>query len=224
MNNSRLGHPNVRMSRQHWNEHIGNIFQVYSRSDRKDLIAGMCAYQNYHDTMRKIAKRFGVHDRVVMGCFAALSPNNDYNGNLKDTETVISTFLDGKSVESANVTTYKPNRTKAWSICQGEAPLDVLGGKKVRSFYQNIVDPDDEVPVTIDGHMYSVWMLQRFNMSDAKVGSGKQYDIIADDYRAVAKTLGVLPNVLQATCWFTWKRINLIRFDKKELQHNLVFA
>jgi hypothetical protein len=42
------------------------------------------------------------------------------------------------------------DNTKALLIRGGASPLDVLGGDKVRSFYKNILNPADNVTVTID--------------------------------------------------------------------------
>lgn len=201
-----------------WNPHIGNIFQVYARADRWDVETGLVAYQRYHEILEDIASKYSTSAQIAIGAFAALSPNNDYAGNLKDTHRVLAARVRHESIDSFNVTTYGPNKAKAWRICQGENPLDVLAGRKTNNFYRNIQNPLDPNPVTIDGHMYSVWQLKRFRMDDAKVGSGTTYDDIADDFRTVARVLGILPNQLQATCWHTWKRINLIVMDRAMLQ------
>ena len=49
----------------------------------------------------------------------------------------------------------KSNVDKALAILNGAAPLDILGGDKVRTFYGNIVNPWGE-GVTIDRHAYDI--------------------------------------------------------------------
>jgi hypothetical protein len=198
-----------------WNPHIGNIFQVYARADRWDIEAGMQAYHGYHKLMADIAKDCSVPVSIAVGVWAALSPNNGYQSNLDNTRTLIQAFYANKSIEHVKVNTYNPNKRKAWKICQGDDPMSILHAKKTCSFYANTLNPDDPAPVTIDGHMYSVWMLTRFNMSAARIGNGRQYDLIAADFRQTAKVLGLLPNQLQAICWFTWRRIHNMLSDSQ---------
>ncbi len=44
-------------------------------------------------------------------------------------------------------------------------------------------------------------------------GRVPHYDRVADAYREAAYRIGVLPSQLQATTWFTWKRLNRIVYD-----------
>lgn len=198
-----------------WNPHVGNIFQVYARADRWDTEAGMQAYHGYHKLMAEIAVDCGVNVSVAVAVWAALSPNNGYQSNLDNTRTLIQAFNKDTEIDKVKVNTYDSNKRKAWRICQGADALETLHAKKTCNFYQNTLNPDDPAPVTIDGHMYSVWMLQRFTMSDAKIGNGRRYESIAEDFRYTAKVLGLLPNQLQAICWFTWRRIHNILADSQ---------
>lgn len=201
-----------------FNRHVGNILTVYAYADRLDKKAGMDAYAEYLRIMLNLAREFDFTTDEVCGVFAALSPNADYKTNLSSTKTMLGAFNNGRSLDEFRVTTYGNNKRKAWSILNGKTPLEVLLAKKTRSFYLNISNPHDPDPVTIDGHMYSVWWLERFKMQDAQVGSGNRYDKIAADYRFAAKALGILPNQLQAICWFARKRLNLISVDRESLQ------
>ncbi len=204
-----------------WNQHLGNILTVYAHADRVDIATGMGAFQGYNALMKALATEFRQSEENVTGVFAALSPNSDYKTNVSSARTMLAAHNRGAAIDDFKVTTYKNNKRKAWSILEGRRPLDVIVAKKTRSFYLNIIAPFHPWPVTIDGHMYSVWMLKRFNMIEAQVGSGKKYDRISSDFRLAAKAVGILPNQLQAICWFTWKRVNRISFDVKLLQHEL---
>jgi hypothetical protein len=84
----------------------------------------------------------------------------------------------------------------------------VLGGRKVRSFFSNILEPDRSGAVTVDRHAVSV--VFGFSLSDAQVKilerSGT-YLLVASAYRAAARRLGVSPCQCQAVTWTVWRRL-----------------
>lgn len=207
-----------------FNPHIGNIFTVYSMADHWDREEGMHAYRTYHAIMWEIARESGKDMTMekVAGAFAALSPNADYITNLESTRRAVYAYntwgVEGK--DKFQVTSYPANKTKAWRILCGEAPLDVLGGLKTRSFYMNIMYPENTVEVTIDAHMLSVWSLRRFKVQEANM-SPARYLEVARDFVRVAFLLDIFPSQLQAICWFTWKRVNRISFPIDKLQPGL---
>ncbi len=152
-----------------------------------------------------------------------LSPNATYASNLSSAEAMLAAWTAGRTIDSFSVATYMQNKRKAWMLLTTDDQWEVqqwFAGKKTRAFFQNVysggTSPMDGI--VVDGHMYSVWMLKRFGMREAKVGNGKRYDEIANDIRVAANIIGVWPSEMQATCWFAWKRINRISFDVAELQ------
>lgn len=199
---------------------IENILSVYAKVDRIDMEEGMQAYLRYHESLKYYARTYGILMPNVIGAFAALSPNNDYIGNLRSLVTLLQGMCSGARVDHCTVSTYKACRARAWRFLQGEDFLAATKGKKTRNFYLNILNPFDPDPITIDGHMACVWIGKRMTMRDV-VRSRFKYDLVASDFRKAADGLDLLPNQLQAMLWFTWKRINRVLYSGDQLD---VFA
>lgn len=209
-------------------KHVANILSVYSVADNVDKSQGMYAYETYHQIMVNLAAKHNADVDSVAAAFAALSPNATYASNLSSTESMLSAWSKGKGMDAAKVSTYPANKQKAWDLLRWEKSYAEGGtwtnGKKTFAFYRNIVQPTNPlVPVVVDGHMYSVWMLKVYGMKEAKVGNGGRYENIANDIRCAARIVGIRPSQMQAVCWFTWKRVNRLSYDVGELQGKLGF-
>lgn len=195
---------------------VDNILSVYTKVDRIDMEEGMLAYQRYHESLKFYARHYGVEMPHVIGAFSALSPNNDYMGNLRSLVTLLEGRRRGARVEDCTVSTYKACRNRAWNFLNGADFLDVTKGKKTRNFYLNILNPFDPEPVTIDGHMACIYVGKRMTMKEV-VRSRFKYDIVADAFRSAARDVDLLPNQLQAMLWFTWKRIHNVIYTGDQL-------
>lgn len=178
-------------------------------ADSIDRQAGLTSYWKYHVLMAKLAARYDCTTAQATAVFVATSPNNDYINNLRSTVSILDGWRDGVTVDKVKISTYHHAKHRAWSYLHGVDFLETASGPKTRAFYQNIVDPTDPKPVTVDGHIYSAWFGKRLLMRDAGM-SQPLYTIIAEDMRWVAHSLGILPNQLQATIWFAWKRVHKI--------------
>jgi hypothetical protein len=181
-----------------------NIRRLWSRVDSVDRSEGMVAYRRYHTTLERLADRYGYPLTSVVGMFAALSPNNDYMNNLRS----VASLLRG----SMRTSTYNACRTRALRCMAGEGFLSFTKGPKTRSFYQNIMDPEDPWPVTVDGHAYCIYADRRMTMKDVAYLKFN-YSEVADAYRIAALDIGLIPCQLQAILWFTWKRVNRIVYQ-----------
>lgn len=208
---------------------VENIMRVWLQSDSLDREAGRYAYSRYQYRIRIVSARYAFGVQTGCGAFAALSPNNDEAGNFRSLEYMMRDFREGLYLhEVTGVTTYPANREKAWRILRGEPALEVLGGLKVRAFYTCLVDPEDPAAVVVDGHTYSVWCGKRLILDDAACSS-REYEQCASDFRVVAPLLGLRPSQLQATCWFTWRRIHRIKYQPQfplnlgELESGIAF-
>lgn len=110
--------------------------------------------------------------------------------------------------------------TRAVSIYKNPTLHNVskrLGGQhKVRSFYNNIIDPSNSMDVTIDTHAVAAALLRPLSSEDIEVkhnfggtgassskmsGSKGTYGLYADAYRQLADELGILPRELQSITW-----------------------
>lgn len=189
-----------------------NIANVMRAATRMECVTGTGYWLNLHDRLAAAAISKHIPRERMFGIFAALSPNNDEDGNFRDAYNLCHWLTRGGSKPSFN--SYGANVTKASKIFTGEPPYKVLGGNKVRAYYANIECPVDPIPVCVDGHMKSVWLGQRVLLKSREANiSDSQYAMIADDIRHVARKEGLLGNQVQAICWLAWKRIHRIRFN-----------
>lgn len=186
-----------------------NILAVFFSANSAELLEGMNWYENASRVCFAIAQQHEVDTSTVVGVLSALSPNNRWSRNVSDTEALVSAFVKGDDTDAVRVSTYGKNKAKAISILQGEIPLAVLGGLKVRAFYQCIMGNNDAV--CVDGHAYSIWAGERVTTTKTPSISEKLYNAIADDYRAAAEQI---TNILgapysaaqvQAVTWVVWR-------------------
>jgi hypothetical protein len=203
-----------------------NILKVFARADRTDLDEGLAAYFRYRQTMEAVGKLYGYTLEQTAAAFSALSPNNDYVGNLRSLVSVIVAHKEARErgeepgeTERFTVSSYRACARRALLYLSGTPFLEHAKGPKTRSFYLNITQPWLPYHVTVDGHMVSVWTGERLRVKEVArskaLGSGRRYGRVADDFRLVAYRLGILPNQVQAVTWFAWKRINRIVFDSQ---------
>ncbi len=111
---------------------------------------------------------------------------------------------------------YPANTAKAIRIYQGQSPDVVLGGSKVRSFYDNLMHPQTSTAVTIDTWMVRTLTGKRENPSE--LGSLLQhptsnglkgigsYPAFADVVVDIAGKYGVKPLEAQAIIWTQARR------------------
>jgi hypothetical protein len=198
-----------------------NLYAVYEQCTPQDRADAINSYFRYQEIMRAVSKRFDVSLATACGVFSALSPNNDYDGNVRDLVATLDAARRGLALEDFRVATYGNNKRKAYRIAQGASPEDEIVALKTRNFYHNILDPNDPNYVTIDGHMYWAWMGRRGSVTGRrKHGIGSKvkgeganvsvgiYREIAGDTIGLSRALQLIPNQLQAIIWVTWKRIH----------------
>ncbi len=187
-----------------------NLRSVFEKASSVDLDKGMCAYSTYNLLTAAIADKYGFSHSIGAAVFSALSPNNDYHGNLRDVDRMLKGVKEGKHWMDIKVSTYTQNKVKAWEIANGANPLDLIRAPKTRNFYLNVSNPTDFHPVTIDGHMLCAWRGKRTVLDDAKMNP-KLYEIVADDFRALAQELRLITNQVQGVVWITWRKIHQVK-------------
>ena len=182
-----------------------NLERVMDQATRWDIETAEAAWFRYQRIVGQIAWRHGRTMIVGAAVFAALSPNNDYLGNLRDTARLLAAHAQGLTVDDFGVSTYHNNKRKAWRIAQGEQPLDLIVFPKTRSFFLNIVDPANPEPVTVDGHIFNAWTGERIPLVSAaqKLRHGL-YDTVADDIRQIGAERRMIPNVVQGIIWYAY--------------------
>ena len=190
-------------------QHVRNILKVYRRATESDTINGVEWYDRAKRAAQDIAQYTNLNVRTVIGVMAALSPNNRWERNVRDTEVMCVAWVNGDSLDSFKVSCYNTMKAKAWSILDDELDddddiLTRLNGQKIRSFYSNIIGLDE---VTIDGHALNIARGYREGLTTDKTNMGKrQYRELQLAYVKAAKRVRVKPHVLQAITWTTWRR------------------
>ena len=193
---------------------MDNLRRVLWQANQSDIQTGLVSWWKYKQLTREIAWKYDFPPHIGAAVFSALSPNNDYHGNLRDTDTLLCGVRLGKIPADISVSTYDNNKIKAWQIAHycTDDPLDRLVFPKTRNFYLNIKDPSDPLPVTVDGHVYNAWRNQRISLKGAAMRfKPAQYDEIAEAIRQIGAEYRMIPNQVQGVIWHTWRRLHGIK-------------
>jgi hypothetical protein len=197
---------------------VDNLRKTLALADSIDYREGRLSYIRYHRLMSSIASYYGFTLGEATAVFCSLSPNNNYMGNLRSMVSVLKGINEGIEPDLIIVSTYNECKNRAIRFLEGtNFEKHYRGrstGKKILSFYLNIINPLDPHPVTIDGHAYSIYEGKRMTMKQA-VRTKFSYNEIADAYRTLAKETGLIPNQLQGILWLTWKRIHNVVFKRQ---------
>lgn len=185
---------------------IENLLKWYALADDIDRREGGLAYQRYHELMQLIARKHSVELHRVVAAFVALSPNNAYVENVRSLLSCLRGLEAGVPDDKIVVTTYKHCRERALLYLRGTPFLDHAKGLKTRAFYANVLDPENSRDVTVDGHMWGVWVDQPLTMKEAKVPD-KKYRQVETAVQLLASAVRRRPHEVQATLWFARKRV-----------------
>ena len=169
-----------------------SILKHYAKADLNDLHTGLNWYLNAHKFALEVAKVTQVPIIKVIGVMAALSPNNKWAQNKKDTMK----FLCYPSLDT-KVCTFPNQRDKALQIfmLNTGTPLQVeliLNGIKTRNFFRNILEPNASTRVTVD-----IWAFRSVDVEPKT----KYIKDITEAYQLAAKELDLQPLQLQAVVW-----------------------
>jgi nitrous oxidase accessory protein NosD len=130
------------------------------------------------------------------GIIAALSPQCSWDENVARALA----FADGESVGAFGDALRKAERIRS------SHPETVLGGRKVRSFYRNIIG--QHAHVTVDRHAVAIVCGRALSDTEIKVLERPgAYVYVAAAYRATARRLGIPASELQAITWLAWRRL-----------------
>lgn len=167
------------------------LMDTYESASEIQKSEGLQWYSKANSLSLSLTNRISIPKRV--GVVASLSPNNKWERNLVDADKLIK-----RPSLNTKVCTFKGNRRKALRILKGndkEIP-DILNGRKIKSFYKNILNPYDAScnEVTID-----LWMFRLFNLPNTP----KNYEYLKDLIVFYARGLGYKPSDLQAILWVT---------------------
>ena len=182
-----------------------NIESYWEGVTQFDLEAGAGAYPAYHEMMRRVSSHYELNQTLVTEAFAALSPNNDYVGNLRSLVSLVEGYKLGTPY---TVTTYRACADRAMAYLDGSVDfLSTVKGKKITAFRNCIVDPVGCTDFVLDGHMAAVALGQNLTMKQAVFAIAQhKYKNIERPYMCFAKDIAVTPSVVQASLWYSRKR------------------
>jgi hypothetical protein len=175
---------------------------------------GMGWYDGAHSICADIATETGRETLQVAGVLAAFSPQTGWSENIRLTRQACE--ADGPS----QVIGHTSNACgKVSNLLFGnKTPDEVLGGRKVRSFYRNVAYPDVSGAVTVDRHMIDLLVGRRGAVNDRILERIGAYQHAAGIIRGAAREAGILPHQLQAITWVYWRKLHDVKFnyDPKE--------
>jgi hypothetical protein len=183
----------------------------YSRADiEKNLLSwynydrtnGADWYDQTQQFCIKLSEKYKVHFVQVAGIIAALSPQKNWDINKR----LAIDFL-----ESGRAGQYKFLVDKARRILNSENLADIpdiLHGRKIRSFFLNIIGYSRVV--TIDRHIISAAVGYSYGTITEK-GYGYLESIIVN----LAYIYHVEPKVFQAVVWSNYRDVNVRKFEEK---------
>jgi hypothetical protein len=187
---------------------ITPIIGTFFLGSPSQVAAGATWYKRANDECHRLWQSHNVSLRTAAGVVAALSPNNAWDRNIADANALCAAYCTGDGADDARqvkVCTFNGNKEKAIRILEGEEPLSVLGGLKVRSFFLCILGGGKAV--CVDGHAFSIWAGERVATSATPSISTKLYNEIAADYVTATDMINSIlstdysPAQVQAITW-----------------------
>ena len=191
-----------------------NLKAAYEQSSSFDRELGQTAYQTYQKGLKLFADYYDISFINTVEAFVALSPNNDYIGNLRSLSSLMYAHKNNIPITSTTISTYKACGIRAMSYLDGSVSFsDTVKGLKISAFRDNILYLTKSKRVTIDGHMVALYFNKNITMKQAAFLLRNQYRIIERDFISCARNLSLPPTTLQATLWFYRKRTLAIKFN-----------
>lgn len=160
---------------------------------------GMHWYSDAHKWALFKAQQYEVDLEVVAAIMSALSPRNEWNRNLHDTDNLLMCYERGDHDPAfVNAATFKNNVMRAWIVRDKQDPTIVMTSPKTQAFVGNITYPLGP-DVTVDTWAY------RIAEGDLKLPARsfgkKRYEVYAEAYREAADYIGLRPCEVQAITW-----------------------
>lgn len=181
-----------------------NILRVYHGAPLPARDQGRNWYGLMRALLADVAERRGLSLDAVLGAAAAISPGMRWEFVPMHVEAL------AKGTRGHKVPTYsRLFVSRARTCLRGKAPLDTLGGPKVRAFFRCLMG--EVGPVCVDGHAACIARGIRSNIRGDRADiapsrvAPAQYEKIADAYRLAANAVGIAPHEMQAITWIAWR-------------------
>ena len=186
-----------------------NIMKCLLTATPEQYNEGLLAYETYHARLKTIAEVNDIPFNRVVGAFSALSPGNKLEMNFADLDKLINGVKKNKEASEIKLHCYSTCTQRGYDFLTGWEPEFKTSrkGMKTLNFYHNILSPESPDYVTIDRHAIEVWYGKEVDDSARKkiFDSPRKYNEIVEDFKAIAKKTGLLPQQVQAITWYTWR-------------------
>jgi hypothetical protein len=120
--------------------------------NRPAALAALAWYSDARRFSDGLARAYGLGVEAVAGAIAALSPQVAWSAQVAWAPAIFDAWKQGADLPGPGLGV---NKRKAGRILAGEAPLDVLGGPKVRAFYRGIIAGGRTEAVCVDRHAWA---------------------------------------------------------------------
>jgi hypothetical protein len=191
------------------NRFIDNLLSLHAASGATIREEGLAWYGFANSVARRLSQDYFLPSLVshASGIIAVLSPAVQWEVNLRDAETVCA----ARKGDDVTVSTYGPQKAKAFAIRDGVSPVRMINPKtapKTYAFWRCIQSPRNTKHVVIDRHALAACHGHVLNDRERglelrRVG---RYGFYSDCYREAAKQVGILPLQMQAICWTKWRQ------------------
>lgn len=195
-----------------------HILAMLTMASQADIEQGKEWYDRAHRLGVRLMNAYGLSLGQCVGVISALSPNNKWERNCADAESMIKAYAHGADPMSVKVCTFNANKKKAAQIIEldmesadPEAIPQILSGRKVVAFYKSIMGHNDAV--CVDGHAYAIWLGERVPITQTPSIGVNLYAAIARSYvlasHRATEICGerLTPAQVQAVTWVTYRRL-----------------
>ena len=179
-----------------------NITDMWFSATESSIREGYTWYTDAHNIAKQVSELCGTTDiRVGAGILAALSPQMEWGENIAEALKFASLGYSKKQTGA--------NNAKAEKIRAGQDPAEVLGGLKVKAFYEAIVEPFGDGNPVIDRHALTVYYGKPVSKRDRNraFSNARVIERLQWSYKKSAKDISLVLgytvhyNVVQAVTW-----------------------
>lgn len=175
-----------------------NILRLFDSATGEEMQQGLTWYDSARDYAAALAAGTDYSVEQCAGVIAALSPQCPWALNKEWARRLVEWHAAGDYTNLPPRVSTSKNREKALHILNAyNAPLDILGGVKVRAFYANIVG--DESVVTVD--LWAWYCATGVKLANNEHVSKAANAPIQAAFCEAAAARGVSPSAMQAVVW-----------------------
>lgn len=183
-----------------------NLRLWFNAANPEELRAGLSWYKEAQEFTNNLANEYNLDPYRVAGVVSALSPNNKWERNKIDAETVVKAHIAGIGPDSVKVCTYNANKKKAFEILEGDTEITAKS-PKTHAFAMNVGLNSPE-HITVDKwHLRACVVGPNDGIQDCTEScTAVQYRRVEAITAKLAKDIGLKGYEMQAIIWVTIKR------------------